>query len=58
MRLGERKEAFLDWMHMKTCGSYSIWFRVVQPLLVECPCCSFYRGLGIGLAVAGLVWVF
>lgn len=50
-----RLNEFLDEVHDRTCGSDSLWFRAVRPFLVDCPCCSFYRGLGIGVVVTGVV---
>lgn len=47
--------SFLDKLHHKTCGSYSVVFMIARPFLTECPCCSFYRGIGIGALLAGVV---
>lgn len=50
---------FLEWLHDHTCGNYTIWFKIARPFIVECPCCSWYRGLFMGAAIAsGLAWVF
>lgn len=54
----QKIDEWLDKLHDNTCGDYTIWFRVVQPFLVECPCCSFYRGLFMGVGIASLTaWV-
>lgn len=43
-----------DWLHNHTCGDDTVFFRFYQFFYVECPCCHWYRGVGVG-AVAGLV---
>lgn len=48
-------ERFWDRVHERTCGSYSIVYRFARPFLVECPCCTFYRGVFVGFSLATVV---
>lgn len=47
--LRQKNDDFWYWLHGKTCGSYSLVFRLARPFLVECPCCTFYRGVAVGV---------
>lgn len=53
--LRQKYDDFWDWLHERTCGSYSIVFRMARPFLVECPCCTFYRGVAIGFSLSLVV---
>lgn len=54
----QKIDEWLDWLHDNTCGDYTIWFNIARPFIVECPCCSWYRGLFMGAAAGSLItWV-
>lgn len=48
-------DSFWDWVHDHSCGDVTVFFRFYTWFAVECPCCTFYRGMGIGFVAASLL---
>lgn len=46
-----------DWVHNRTCAVDGVVFKFYAAVAVVCPCCTFYRGIGIGIATGLVVGV-